>query len=62
MVLYAFDIMSDKQSSKAGNAICTDRFRKYADHKRTSMPTQTTIFSITIEGETKIFHDKTKFK
>jgi hypothetical protein len=36
----------------------------YADPKRTQMPAQATIpskLSITIDGETKEFHDKTKF-
>jgi hypothetical protein len=34
------------------------------DTKRTQMPAQATIpsqISITIDGETKVFHDKTKF-
>ena len=38
--------------------------RCYTDLKRTQMPAQVTIPSqtlITIDGETKIFHDKTKF-
>jgi hypothetical protein len=36
--------------------------RGYTDPKRTQMPAQATIpSSITIDGETKVFHDKTKF-
>ena len=38
--------------------------RCYTDTKRTQMPGQATIpakLSITIDGETKVFHDKTKF-
>jgi hypothetical protein len=39
--------------------------RCYTDAKRTQMPAQATIptkLSITIDGETKVFHDKTKFR
>ena len=38
--------------------------RCYTDPKRTQMAAQATIpakLSITIDGETKVFHDKTKF-
>jgi hypothetical protein len=38
--------------------------RCYIDPKRTQMPAQATIYpaklSITIDGETKVFHNKTK--
>jgi hypothetical protein len=38
--------------------------RYHTDPKRTKMPSQDTIpakLSVTIGGETKIFHDKTRF-
>ena len=51
------DFSPDYESQKILNRCCTDT-------KRTQMPAQATIpsqISITIDGETKVFHDKTKF-